>query len=95
MAKTLATSGCLDSDLVKSYPLLGVGSVLIGVKVVELEVSRPGYDTESIGEWSEARDGTTLWSPTMLECFVGLIIFAPAPHLSYVSLVLAVLDTVP
>jgi hypothetical protein len=43
---------CSDSDFIQCYPLFGISLPIVGVQIVELEISWENNGTEPIGEWS-------------------------------------------
>jgi hypothetical protein len=47
---------CSNNDFIQCYPLLGIGLPIVGVQIMELEVSWPNNGTEPISEWPEAGD---------------------------------------
>jgi hypothetical protein len=89
------TMCCLDSDFVERYPLFGIGLLVVGIKIMELEVSWPDDSTELISKWSEARDMTSIWCIATAVCAVCSIVFLPALHLRCMTHFSIVLNAIP
>jgi hypothetical protein len=86
---------CSDSDFVERYPLFKIGLPIIGVKIVELEVSWLDDSTEPINEWSKAGDMASTRCIAAARCAMCFIVFPPALHLGCMTLFLIVLNVIP
>jgi hypothetical protein len=86
---------CSDSNFVERYPLFGIGFLVIGVKIVKLEISWPDDSTEPISEWSEARDMASTWCIAMAGCAMCFIVFPPALHPRCMTLFSVVFNVIP
>jgi hypothetical protein len=89
------TMCCSDSDFMECYPLLGISLPVVGIKIVELEVSWPYDSTKPISEWSEAGDMVSTRCMATAGCGMCFIVFPPALHLRCMTLFLIVFDAIP
>jgi hypothetical protein len=85
---------CSDSDFIERYPLFRIDLSVIGVKIVELEVSWLDDITEPISEWSEARNMASTWCIATTGCVVCFIVFPPMLHLICMTLFSIVFDVI-
>jgi hypothetical protein len=83
-----------DNDFVRHYPLFGFGLPIIGVQIMELEISWPDDSMEPIGEWPEAGDMASTQCIATAGCTMCFIMFPPALHLS-MMLFSIVLNAIP
>jgi hypothetical protein len=86
---------CSDSDFVQRYPLFGIGLLVIGVQIMELEVSWPDDSMELISEWPEARDMASMQCVATVGCTMCFIVFLPALHLRCMTLFSIVFNVIP
>jgi hypothetical protein len=86
---------CSNSDFVQRYPLFGIGLPVIGVQIMELEVSWPDDSTESISEWPKAGDMASTRCIAMAGCVMCFIVFLPELHLRCMTLFSIVFDAIP
>jgi hypothetical protein len=89
------TVRCSDYDFIQDYPLFGIGLPVVGVQIVELEISWPNNGIKLIGEWPEARGIAGTRCVAMARCAMCLVIFLPTLHLRCMSLLSVVLDAIP
>jgi hypothetical protein len=86
---------CSDNDFVECYPLFGIGLPVIGVKIMDLEVSWLDDSMEPINEWSEAGNMASTRCIATVGCAMCMIIFLPALHLRCMTLFSIVFDAIP
>jgi hypothetical protein len=86
---------CSESDFIERYPLFGISLPVVGIKIVELEVSWPDDSMKPINEWSEAGDMVSTRCMATAGCAMCFIVFPPALHLTCMTLFLIVFDAIP